>query len=213
MAVTTTAAWKTWRGYAGTDYDTTVDAIIPRVQAEMERFLGTKLDEATYTDEAIDGRGTANIYTRNWPIVAFSALKTRSGSTTATVDAATYRVATGEHSVGKIANEGSASGAAFTSTDGLLTGARRVPSFEAGYQNYLATYTAGYGGVGELSIAYPADLVMAAFYLIDHHLGNRGRSLGVSAQAMGNENLTFRSPEESMRAGYQLLGQFKRGII
>lgn len=208
MAVIDVASWKVHRGYNGTDYDATVTALIPRVQAYIERFIGSALDRATHTDEEISGTGTAVMYTRNWPVESFTSLSERSGTTYSEVSSDSYRVPTGAHSIGKIAMD--AQGIGYTTFEGTLTGVRQVPSFTAGRDNYKATYIAGYGAGGGGQIPFPPDLQLAAHLLVDHYLQDRGRNLAVASDAQGNQNTSFRTADERMREVHALLGPFRR---
>lgn len=209
MPVLTLAKWKTLRGYPGTAFDATVAAWIPLVQARMERYIGSKIDEATYTDEPIDGTGTNVILTRHWPVRTFTALKERDGDTTSTIAASTYRVVTGADSLGRITREGY--GSAITSTDqGLPAGVRRLGSFTIGDGNYLATYTAGYASDG---IALPADLEEAALVLLDSAMQGRGHSIERSGQAMGAENITFRPTPDAIQKMESILQPFRRRVL
>jgi len=208
MPVLTLARWKTLRGYTGTAFDTTVAAWIPLVQARMERYIGCKLDEATYTDEPIDGTGTNVLLTRHWPIKTFTALKEITDDTTQTIAASTYRVVTGADSLGRITRDGY--GSALTSTDqGLSAGVRRLGSFAVGDGNYLATYTAGYAVDG---IPFPADMEEAAMTLLDSTMLGRGHSLDRISQASGTENTTFRTAEDTIKRMEAILQPFCRSV-
>lgn len=205
MPVVTLAKWKTYRGYSGTDYDATVTALIPQVQSEMERYCGRSFDSTAHTDEAIDGTGTAKVYTRNWPITTMGAVKVRNGSgSTTTLSPSEYRVAVGNNSLGRLIRLGGNYGGAFEDVRPALSNG---PCWPVGSENVLVTYTAGYS---DATVPMPPDLTLAACVLVDMRLQERGISIEVGAEGSGNQNRTARTVAELTARYRVLMGPFAR---
>ena len=201
MAITTAIAWKVYRGVADTTYDAIVGALIPTVQDKVERYLGTAIDSATFTDEAYDGDGSQELWLKNYPVTAVSAVKIVSDDgTTTTLASADYRWS----SQGKIVRLPYYGGMLPTRDswgDPIGLGGGSV--FPNGFQNVKVTYTAGYGTV-------PDDLQYAAFVMIDAMLAGQGVDIFAQQVAEGNENRVARSAEEALQIYRQLLGPFRR---
>jgi hypothetical protein len=206
VAVIALAEWKTYRGYpsAGTAYDATVTALIPQVQAEMERYCGCdSFDSATYTDQAYDGTGTKSLYLRNWPVTTLTSVKTLDGAGTSTTLASTeYRAAVGDNSNGRLTRLSGSSSYWPDNTPALSNG----PCWPVGSENILVTYTAGYSTI-------PGDLKLAAFCLLDTRLQERGISIEVASEGMGNQNRTVRTVAELMARYEVLIGPFRRVVL
>lgn len=202
MAIITAAGWKAYRGFPGTAYDATLAVVIPMAQAEIERFLSCKLDSATYTDQPHDGTGTGVLYTRNWPVSTLTAVKYRNAdATTETLASTQYSMATGADTFGRLLRQ---------PQGGVSFGVGESPCWEVGRENVLITYTAGYS---EDTIPVPADLQLAAYLWVDSILAARGYARQVASQGMGNENLTFRPPAETLAESRRLLGPFMRRVL
>jgi hypothetical protein len=213
MPILTLAGWKAYRGYAGTDYDTVVNALLPSVEAEIGRVLSCNLEEATYTDQAHDGTGTGVLYTRNWPLVSVASVKVVAGASEVELDTDSYEVETGVNSLGRITLVGGSArfNGIETNEFGVLTGAGKRPRFPAGRRNILVTYTAGYDTqTVPANIPVPADLRMAGYVLLDHRLAMRGHSLGLTGRGDGAQTLNFATADELRMRFENLIGPFRR---
>jgi len=207
MPVVTLAKWKTYRSYPGTDYDATVTALIPQVLGDMQTYCGRSFDSATYTDEPIDGTGTAKVYTRNWPITTMTAVKVLNGSGSATtLSPSEYRVAVGTHSLGRLIRLGGNYGGAFDEVRPALSNG---PCWPVGYENILVTYTAGYS---DATVPVPPNMTEAACVLIDTVLQERGFSQKIASEGSGNQNRTFKTIAELTAAYQVLMGPFARNL-
>jgi hypothetical protein len=205
MPITTAASWKAYRRIASSEYDAPVGVLIPVVEAEIQRYIGRVINEATYTDEVYSGDGTQVLLLRNWPVTAISAVKYVSDSGTETTLAATdYRCITGTENRGELRRmpySPPSIGAGRYVDEWRSQGCR--PVWREGFGNYSVTYTAGYATV-------PGDVEMAAWALIDSHLEDQGFSIFTMTQAEGNENKAVRSAEDAKAAMHRLLAPYRR---
>lgn len=210
MAIVTASEWKDYRGYPDTRFDSALAAVIPMVQAEMERYCSRKFDLADYEGH-IDGTGTPVIYTRHWPIVAVSEVRIDpgSGGTPQALDPSAYEVDTSEESTGRIVRTGSGGNALYGDPGGISFSRGPVNAWPTGYRNVQIDYTAGY-----TSATVPADLKEAALILIDHRLAQRGgASIDQASTAQGASNVTYRTAAERMAAYEALIGRFRRAVV
>lgn len=205
MAITTAAAWKTYRQIDSgvTTWDTLLAALIPQVQAEMEAQCDRVFDTATYTDEAYDGDGSQELQLRNWPVTALSAIEVLADdATTTTLASSDYRWAAD----GRVVRLPYRSGGSYLAVDEYGQALGYAPSgavFAEGFRNILVTYTAGYATM-------PANLVLAAHYLLDTYMERRGFPLHVSSSGQGGENTSARSAADAHAAYINLLRPFRR---
>ena len=85
MAIGTLSEYKTTRAISGSGFDSRITLALEAAESAMEKFCGVDdFGSATYTDEAYDGEGIADIWLANWPVTAVSAVKIRCYGTTVT---------------------------------------------------------------------------------------------------------------------------------
>lgn len=73
MALTTKAAVKLYKGITGTELDTLIDALIPRVSAAIESYLSRRIESAAQVDLR-DGNGGRSMLLREYPVTAVAAV-------------------------------------------------------------------------------------------------------------------------------------------
>ncbi len=134
MALTTTAAVKSYEGIGGSGSDALIDTIVAAVDAAIKQFLGRQIESAAVTAEIHDGNGRDDfIVLTESPATAISSVAI-SGTALSVSD---YEL-------------DGANGIVF-----YRPGGAGYAPWPAGRRNVSVTYTAGYSIV-------PADLALAA---------------------------------------------------
>lgn len=131
----------------------------------IDRFANRHFIKNTYTDQEYDGDGLKNIYLRDYPIVAVTAVKNYDSYNATTLY--TYTVNT-EYLLYLL--EG------YIYLRGGTT---------PGHKNYLISYSAGY-----LLVAVPYDLKNACAQLAGLVYYNKGKA-GIKSEAMGKYSVTY----------------------
>jgi len=201
MAIISTAEYKAWIGESGSDYDTIIGVVVPAVQADLETVCGRVFDEATYTDEAYSGEGESDIWIKNYPVTALSAVKILSSDgTTTTVDSGDYRLVDTEY-VHRIRSSDYA-------WDYPKMGDPRGPVWPEGHGNILLSYTGGYDAG-----AMPDDLKLLMYQLVDAALDRRGENWTLAQAADGVQQRTMLTGKAYAEAKAELIRPYVRGVI
>jgi hypothetical protein len=164
VALTTWADYKTWRGLAGSDYDTVGGVVLTQAEAVAARAVGVDSLEANDYTETLDGSGTRTVWVRNFRVNSVASVKmlNADGTTASTLTTSEYSF-----------NEwGAFQRVTSAGAQDDWSGVRRRawPSHSVwpdGFQNIEIAYNAGYA-------AAPDDLKLAIYKLIDTVLQNRG---------------------------------------
>jgi hypothetical protein len=175
MPIITTAEYKTYIGETTTDQDAVLDVIIPAVQDDLEKECGRKFDEATYTDEAYDGKGQDRIWLKNIPVTALTAVKTIDSNGTSTTLATTeYRLSGDMGRLTRLSSSLNDWG------ERSILGGSSGPVFPDEDSNVLVSYTGGYG-----SGAVPAGLKLLMYTLVDSAMDRRGEDWSLAQSGDG----------------------------
>lgn len=183
--------------------------LIPAVQAALERYCERTFDSTAYTDEAYDGTGSEWIVTKQVPITTLTSVETQDNNGVVTAVATTdYRM---ESTSGRIFRLGASRGRITRDSFGELSYPEFgvSPSWPAGFQNILVTYTAGY-----TSGSMPADLKLLMYRLVDaafYEVKDGGYDPTMESEKLGDYSYTRAmktlGDNESMRAE---ANQFRR---
>jgi hypothetical protein len=201
MPIITTAEYKVHIGESGTGYDSAIDVYIAAVQADLERACSRVFNEATYTDQAYSGNGEPNLWLRNYPVSAVSAVKTLSSDGTTTTLAATdYRLVDAEY-LHRISSSDFGWGYP-------PLGSNRGPCWPEGDGNLLVTYTGGFSDED-----MPDDLKRLMYELVDAAMDRRGENWTLSQAADGIKQRTMLTGKMYAEAKAELIRPWVRGVV
>lgn len=200
MPIITTAEYKAWIGDSSSAYDTIIDIAVSACQADLETLCGRAFDEATYTDQAYSGNGEPNLWLRNYPVTAVSAVKTLSSDgTTSTLAASDYRLVDSEY-----LHRISSSDFAWN----YPTIGSRGPCWPEGDGNILVTYTGGYADTEA-----PDNLKLLMYQLVDAALDQRGENFHLSQSADGVKQRTALTGKAFAEHKADMIRPWVRGSI
>jgi hypothetical protein len=200
VALTSTAAYKTDRGIAGTDYDTVIGNALGKAEARVKRYLGRDLEEDTYT-HTFDGPGSDRLLLKEWPVTSITSVSLVDSAGSLTVlESSAYVLDAG---VGILTRTGYGSSAWIENIEHPYT---NRPTWPGEAQSIRVVYVAGYSTT-------PDDLVEAVYRIADTLISQRRVSLGDSAIPAGAVSRALRSPAEERAALDEMLSPFMRGVF
>ena len=173
MALFTSAEFKSHEGISTTDHDTFITALIARTGDFVNKYLGRKVESASYT-EFYDGSGTGTLQLANSPVTAVTSVhidQERDFGSAALVSSSNYVIYQNEGWLRWIPE--------------VTTGFTAAGHFPVGVQNVKVIYTGGFSSV-------PDDIKEAAI-LWSSAIFNRRRRAGLQAISSGSFSITYQT--------------------
>lgn len=188
-----------------------VTALIPIVQAQLERWTGRTFDTATFT-QYDDGQNLPFVMLRNTPITSITSWKIiGDDASETTIDATAYRFDPNTGKLGFIDERYGRFAGVWDNgwLDGPLTEFGFVGALPDRFRNSKVVYVGGYATI-------PADLKQLAREMISSMIadgaGGAGTDAAIQSESLGSYSYTKWAGSSGVLAGYEARASLFRGI-
>jgi hypothetical protein len=169
-----------WPGETITKYDTILATICSAVILQVQAEVGCDIQKGSYTSEEVSGTGHTNLDLKHWPILTVT--------TVTDTDSNTYTVgATNDYTIEPYC-------------------LRSTGTWAKGYENFIVTYTAGWGAT------IPKDIVLVCYELVAQKWKTmQGKLWGETSRNFPDGSVSLTNVEGGFtKAQLAILAKYKR---